>query len=97
MDLMGLMLVSSVGGKKYIFVYVDDLSRYTWVDFLKVKSDTCDTFKKLYVKLKNEKDFLIGKIMRIRSDHGKEFENTIYAEFCDKYDISYGFFAPKAP
>ena len=29
MDLMGPMLVSIIGGKNYIFVYVDDFSRYT--------------------------------------------------------------------
>ena len=35
--------------------------------------------------------------MRIRSDHGGEFENTIYAELCEKYGISHEFFAPKTP
>ena len=33
MDLMDPMPISSVGGKNYIFVCVDDFSRYTWVDF----------------------------------------------------------------
>ena len=35
--------------------------------------------------------------MRIKSDHGKEFENTIYANFCDKYGIVHEFSAPKTP
>ena len=33
MDLMGPMQVESIAGKKYIFVCVDDFSRFTWVDF----------------------------------------------------------------
>ena len=33
MDLMGPITPDSIAGKKYIFVLVDDFSRYTWVDF----------------------------------------------------------------
>ncbi|XP_024019817.1 uncharacterized protein LOC112091153 [Morus notabilis] len=32
--------VESIGGRKYIFVCVDDFSRFTWVDFIREKSDT---------------------------------------------------------
>ena len=78
MDLMGPMQVESIGGRKYIFVCVDDFSRYTWVEFHKEKSDTFNVFEKLCVRLKNEKSINIEKIVRIRSDHGKEFENTIF-------------------
>ena len=35
--------------------------------------------------------------MRIRSDHRKEFENTIYANFCDEYGTIHEFLAPKTP
>ena len=34
-DLMGPMQVESIGGKRYVFVCVDDFSRFTWVDFIK--------------------------------------------------------------
>jgi hypothetical protein len=34
MDLVGLALVCSAGGKWYILVIVDDYSRYAWVFFL---------------------------------------------------------------
>ena len=65
--------------------------------FFEEKSDTFDAVKKLREKLKNEKDCMIGKIMRIQSDHGREFENTIYAKFCDNYGISHEFSTPKTP
>ena len=38
---------------------------------------------------------MFGKIMRIQSDHGREFDNTIYVEFYDNYGISHEFSAPK--
>ena len=33
-DLMGPMQVESIGGKLYVFVCVDDFSKFTWVDFI---------------------------------------------------------------
>ena len=63
--------------------------------FLRKKSNRFNAFRNLCVKLQNEKNSNIGKIVKIRSDHGKEFENTIYANFCDKYGIAHGFSAPK--
>lgn len=44
MDLMGLMQTESLGGKRYVFVCVDDFSRYAWVDFLCEKSDSFNAF-----------------------------------------------------
>ena len=86
-NLMGPVQVASVGGKNYISVCVDDFLRYTQVD----------AFKRLCVKLKNEKESNISNIVRIHSDHRKEFENAIYVKFCDKHGISHEFFAPKTP
>ena len=56
MDLMGTMQVESIAGKRYIFVCVDDFSRFTWVSFIREKLDTFDSFKELCLKLKNEKN-----------------------------------------
>ena len=77
MDLIGPMQVESIGGKKYIFVCVDDFSKFTLIDFIKEKSDTFNVFEKLCLKLRNEKNINIGKIVRTKSDHGKEFEDTV--------------------
>ena len=38
MDLMGPMQIESIGSKRYVFVCVDDFSRFTWVDFIREKS-----------------------------------------------------------
>jgi len=73
MDLMGPLQVESIGGKMYVFVVVDDFSRFTWVNFIREKSDTFEVFKDLCTQLQREKD---SAIVRIRSDNGTEFENS---------------------
>ncbi|GJT66447.1 retrovirus-related pol polyprotein from transposon TNT 1-94 [Tanacetum coccineum] len=40
MDLCGPMRIESINGKKYIFVIVDDYSRYTWTHFMRSKDET---------------------------------------------------------
>ncbi|KAJ9544671.1 hypothetical protein OSB04_024378 [Centaurea solstitialis] len=39
MDLCGPMRIQSISGKKYILVMVDEYSRYTWLEFLRMKSE----------------------------------------------------------
>ncbi|KAL5574403.1 hypothetical protein UlMin_024000 [Ulmus minor] len=85
---------TSLGGKKYIFVYVDDFSRFTWVGFLKEKSEAFDIFKTLIIKIQVEKN---DRVVRLRSDHGKEFENTLFDDFCATNGISHEFSAPITP
>ena len=48
-------------------------------------------------KLKNKKDVSIGKIIRIRSDHGKKFENSVFSDYCNKHGIAHEFSTPKTP
>ena len=48
MDLIG---PTQVVGKRYIFVCI----WFTWIDFLKEKSNTFDAFRNLTLKLQNEK------------------------------------------
>jgi hypothetical protein len=38
-----------------------------------------DVFKELCQKIQREKE---TTVIRIRSDHGKEFENSKFSEFC---------------
>ena len=41
-DLMGPTRMESLGRKQYIIVIVDNFSRYTWVEFLREKSEACE-------------------------------------------------------
>ena len=92
MDLMGPTRIESMGGKRYIMVVVDDFSRYSWVEFLREKSEAFDKMEKLCKRLQNEKGV---PIVKIRSDHRKEFENTKFEAFCNEHGIKKEFSAPK--
>lgn len=70
MELMGAMQVESLGGKTYVFMCVDDFSRYIWINFIREKFVTLDVFKDLCQRLQREKG---SGILKIKSDHGKEF------------------------
>ena len=50
-DLMGPTRTESMGGKRYIMVVVDDFSRYSWVKFLREKSEACDKMERLCKRL----------------------------------------------
>ena len=65
-------------------VIVDDFSRYTWVEFLREKSEACEKMEVLCKRLQNEKGV---SIVKIRSDHGKEFENAQFDYFYKKNGI----------
>ena len=93
-DLMGPTRTESVGGKRYIMVVVDNFSRYSWVEFLREKSEECDKMERLCKRLQNEKGI---PIVKIRNDHGKEFENAKFEAFCNEHGIKKEFSAPKTP
>ena len=82
-DLMGSTRTESLGGKRYIMVIVDDFSRYTWVEFLREKSKACEKLETLCKRLQNEKGV---PIVKIRSDHGKEFENARFKHFVKRME-----------
>ena len=93
-NLIGPTRTESMGGKRYIMVVVDDFSRYTWVEFLREKLEACEKMERLCKKLQNEKGVLIVKI---KSYHGKEFENAKFEAFCNEHGIKMEFSAPKTP
>ncbi|KAL5578770.1 hypothetical protein UlMin_011212 [Ulmus minor] len=92
LDLFGPMRTASLGGKFYIFVIVDDFSRFTWVLFLTHKNEALQFFSNLCKRIQNEKGV---SIISIRSDHGKEFENKEFENFCLENSFDHNFSAPR--
>lgn len=66
MDLFGPTRTTSLGGRKYYLVIVDDYSHFTWVIFLTRKHEAFHSFEKLAQKTQNEKGY---SITTIRTDH----------------------------
>ena len=64
------------------------------MEFLREKSKACEKMEVLCKRLQNEKGV---SIVKIRSDHGKEFENAQFDSFCEKNGIKKEFSAPKTP
>jgi hypothetical protein len=91
---LALIAYISIGGSKYCLVIVDDYSRFTWVFFLQVKSQTQDTLKGFLRRAQNE--FAL-RIKKIRSDNGMEFKNSQIEGFLEDEGIKLEFSSPYTP
>jgi hypothetical protein len=94
MDLFGPSKTASLSGKHYAFVIVDDFSKFTWVLFLNLKNEVLKVFKNFCKKVQNEKQY---SITTIRSDHGGEFDNIAFDDFCKENGYEHHFSAPRTP
>ncbi|KAJ9546608.1 hypothetical protein OSB04_019151 [Centaurea solstitialis] len=94
MDLFGPVNVQSIAGKKYTLVIVDEYSRYTWVFFLRSKSDAPEEII-LFVRKMEKLNNL--SVRSIRSDHGTEFKNSTLETFFDMKGISQNFSSVRTP
>ncbi|GJU96344.1 retrovirus-related pol polyprotein from transposon TNT 1-94 [Tanacetum coccineum] len=78
--------ITSINGKRYVLVIVDDYSSYTWVHFLKLKDETPEVIKTF---LKRITILLQFPVIIIRTDNGTEFKNQILKEYFDSVGISH--------
>ena len=76
-NLCGPMKVPSRGGKRYVLVIVDDYSRFTWTLFSTSKDEA---FENSLVFLKKTEKKVGHSMVSLRSDHGKEFENSSFID-----------------
>ncbi|GJX30147.1 retrovirus-related pol polyprotein from transposon TNT 1-94 [Tanacetum coccineum] len=82
MDLCGPMRITSINGKRYVLVIVDDYSRYAWVHFLRSKDEepkVIKTFLKRIIVL------LQSHVIIIRTNN----KNQILKEYFDSVGISH--------
>ncbi|GKD37968.1 retrovirus-related pol polyprotein from transposon TNT 1-94, partial [Tanacetum coccineum] len=85
MDLCGPMHVASINGKKYIFIIMDEYSRFTWVMFLASKDEAPDFIIKF---LKMTQVRLNTTVRNIRTDNGTEFVNQTLRDYYEPVVIS---------
>ena len=75
----------SLGGNKYGLIIIDNFSKFIWILFLAHKSETFKTFKIFAKKMQNEKGL---KIVSLRINDRKKFDNLEFINYCDKKEIN---------
>ncbi|GKB79400.1 zinc finger, CCHC-type containing protein [Tanacetum coccineum] len=93
-DLCGPITPPTPSGKKYIFLLVDDYSRYMWAYFLKSKDQAFDTFKEYKKSTENE---LRTTLKMLRTDRGGEFTSNEFTQYCKENGIARQLTAPYSP
>ncbi|KAJ9541518.1 hypothetical protein OSB04_028024 [Centaurea solstitialis] len=94
MDLCGPIEIQSISGKKYILVMVDEYSRYTWLEFLRMKSEAPELIIKF---IKRIQVLLQLPVRKIRSDNGTEFKNATLDAYLTSVGISHNFSGAYTP
>lgn len=77
-DIMGLMEVPSISGARYIFLFVDDRTRFKHCYILKHKSEARQSFQDYQVVVEEVHGKRIG---RFRKDGGGEFTSHAFLEY----------------
>ncbi|GJX39695.1 retrovirus-related pol polyprotein from transposon TNT 1-94 [Tanacetum coccineum] len=94
MDLFGLVSPMSINHEKYTQVIFDEYSRYTWVHFLRKKSQAPTVIMSFIRMVENQNDV---KVKQIKTDNGNKFRNHELESFCDEKRISQNFSSPYTP
>lgn len=83
-DICGPLSVPSLAGSCYILTITDDYSRFTWLFFLKHKSETLSKFRQFKATQELQS---VHRIKIIRSDKGGEFTSKAFINFCSDLGI----------
>ena len=90
-DLYGTSTIASLHHKKYVLVIVDDFTRFTWVFFVRLKSETLQILINFIKEIKLQ---IKLPVCRIRSDNGTEFTNHLLNSFLVSKGITHNFSSP---
>ena len=93
-DICGPIKPSTIGGRRYFLLLVDDFTRIMWVFFLQEKSEAFQHFK----IVKNLAESESGeKLKCFRTDRGGEFNSEEFGYYCDMNGIKRQLIAPYSP
>ena len=93
-DLCGPINPQTAGQNRYIFVLIDDYSRYMWSILLREKGEAFEKFRKFKAIIEQETKTMIRVF---RTDRGGEFTSGEFREFCEKAGIERHLTAPYTP
>ena len=91
---VGVVNVDSVGGSWYYMTFIDDFSSYTFVYFLKSKSDVLAKFKEFVLLMENLTE---KKVKTLRSDNGGEYTSIEFQQFYTEHGINRELTVPMTP
>lgn len=93
-DVCGPILVNSFGDSRYFVTFIDDFSRYTYVYFIKRKSEVLEKFQEFVNHVTN----LTGKPIKVlRTDNGGEYCSKEFESYLKQKGISHQLTAPYSP
>ena len=78
-DLSGKKSLASIGGMQYVMIVKDEFSRYTWLYYLRNKSDAASAFKRFLTDVRA--DGVPSEVQIVRSDDGGEFSGGSSGRF----------------
>ena len=93
-DLCGPSLPYTHAQNKYIFVIIDECTRYMWSILLKEKGDAFEKFKEFKKLVEREVN---KEIVTLRTERGAEFTSKEFQEFCNNSGIRLYVRAPYTP
>jgi len=93
-DLCGPITPSTPAHKRYVFVIIDDYSRYMWSILLKEKKEAFEKFKIFKEQVEQETR---AKILTFRTDRGVEFTSKEFQNFCEINGIKRHLTTPYSP
>ncbi|KAJ0445113.1 putative RNA-directed DNA polymerase [Helianthus annuus] len=83
-DVLGPIKQASNTGKRYMVSFIDDYTRYVWLDFMQEKSEVFSKFK----LFKEEAERQTGKLIKcLRSDNGGEYLSNEFDRFLREHKI----------
>ena len=77
-DVCGPMQTKSLGGAYYFLIFIDDSTRYSWVYFIRNKSDVFEYFKEFKSMVENQTR---KNIKILRSDKGGEYTSGAFIKY----------------
>jgi transposase InsO family protein len=78
-DLMGPFPHPSIGKARYVLTFLDDYSRYTWVFFLRHKSEVFEHLKEFKALVETQSG---RNIKSLHTDNGGEYVNRYVQNLC---------------
>ena len=85
-DVCGPITPCSIGGSRYFVIFKDDYSCFSFIEFMKEKSEVMDHFKNFAARMKT----LTGQpVVTLRSDNGGEFMSLEFSAWLQEHGIKH--------